>query len=79
MMTILSMTALTGCSDKQCPKPIYPRLEAIDRIPKAEITVNNGILDNNNTQKAFKTIKALRVSEHYYFNLIGNYRKEFIK
>ncbi len=66
----------TAC-EKKCPEPIYPKLEAIDRIPKIEVTVKNGILDHNSTKKAFKMIKALRVSEHYYFTLIGDYRNEF--
>ena len=74
------MMALTACSQKApCPKIVFPKLEAIGRIPKIEVTVKNGILDHNSTKKAFKTIKALRVSEHYYYSLISEYRKEFIK
>ena len=76
MMILFSM-ALTGCSGKECPKPVYPKLEAIDRIPKIEITVNNGTLDRNGTLNVFKTIKALRVSEHYYYTLISDYRGKF--
>lgn len=75
---MLSLIMFTGC-EKKCPEPVYPKLEAIDRIPRISITVENGILDQNNTKKAFKTIKALRVSEHYYYRLISDYRAEFIK
>ena len=77
--TMLLLMALTGCSAKKCPKQQYPELQAIDYIPKTNIVVKNGMLDSNGTLKAFKTIKALRVSEHYYYSLITDYRKEFIK
>lgn len=79
VMTILSLTVLTNCSKKECPKPQYPSLHAIGRVPDIYVTVNDGILDRNSTKKAFKTIKALRVSEHYYYSLISDYRKEFVK
>ena len=76
MMSLL--TALTGC-EKKCPKPIYPKLEAIDKIPYYDYYVINGTMDQNSTKKAFSSIKALRVSEHYYYTLISDYRKEFNK
>ncbi len=76
--TIALVTALSGC-EKKCPKPIYPRLEAIEKIPYYDFYVIGGRFDHNSTKKAFKTIKALRVSEHYYFTLISDYRKEFNK
>ena len=66
----------TAC-EKKCPEPIYPKLEAIKRIPKIEVTVKNGTLDHNSTKKAFKMIKALRVSEYYYYSLISDYGNEF--
>lgn len=78
-MTTLSVMATTGCSEKECPKPVYPTLEAIDKIPYYDFYVVNGSMDQNSTKKAFKTIKALRVSEHYYYNLINDYRKDFNK
>ena len=78
VIAILFLTILTACKEK-CPKPIYPKLEAIDRIPKIQVKVKNGILDHNSTLKAFKMIKALRVSEHYYLTLIKDYREEFVK
>ena len=71
------MALMTGC--KECPKPIYPELEAVDKIPRITITINNGLMDSNSTLKAFQTIKALRVSEHYYYTLISDYRDEFLK
>lgn len=74
MMSLV--TVLTGC-EKECPKPIYPTLEAVDKIPYYDFYVIGGTLDSNSTKKAFKTIKALRVSEHYYYTLISDYKKEF--
>lgn len=76
VMTIL-LTAFSGCS-KPCPKPVYPELEAIDKVPTIEIIIKDGTMDSNSTLKAFKTIKALRVSEHYYYTLISDYRKDFM-
>ena len=77
---ILLLMAFTGCSQKvECPNVVYPELDAIDRIPKYEITVNSGILDQNNTKKAFSLIKALRISENYYYTLISDYREDFNK
>lgn len=76
LLTVL-VTAITGCSEKECPKPVYPTLEAVDKIPYYDFYVINGTLDQNSTKQAFKTIKALRVSEHYYYTLISGYRKEF--
>ncbi len=71
---------LTACSQrKPCPKVVYPKLEAVSKVPRIDIIVNGGRMDSNGTKKAFKTIKALRVSEHYYYALISEYRKEFIK
>lgn len=70
--------ALTGCK-KECPKPIYPKLEAVNKIPQYEFYVIGGSFDQNSTLKAFKTIKALRVSEHYYWTLISDYRDKFNK
>ena len=68
----------TGCSQRaDCPKVVYPTLEAIDKIPDFYVTVNHGILDQNGTKKAFGAIKALRVSENYYYGLISHYREEF--
>lgn len=75
---ILLLMGLNGCSEK-CPKVKYPTLDAIDKIPQIKVTVNDGMLDRNSTLKTFKTIKALRVSEHYYWTLIGDYKKEFNK
>ncbi len=69
---------ITGCK-KECPKPIYPSLEAINKIPYYNYYVINGTMDHNSTKKAFSSIKALRVSEHYYYTLISDYRKEFNK
>lgn len=77
-IAIVLLMALTGC-EKKCPKPIYPKLEAVDKIPYYDFYVINGTLDHNSTKKAFKTIKALRVSEHYYYTLISDYKKEFMK
>lgn len=74
---MLSLIMFTACKEK-CPKPIYPKLEAVDRVPSIKVNVNGGTLDHNSTKKAFKLIKALRVSEYYYYTLISDYRKEFI-
>ncbi len=76
VMILISLMAFTGC-EKKCPKPIYPKLEAVDKIPYYDFYVINGTFDHNSTKKAFKAIKALRVSEHYYYTLISDYRKEF--
>ncbi len=73
---MLSLTMFTAC-EKKCPEPIYPKLEAVDRIPRIKVTVKNGILDHNSTKNAFKTMKALRVSEYYYYTIISEYRNEF--
>lgn len=78
-MTMILAMAFTGCSGKQCPKPIYPSLEAVDKVPYYDFYITGGRMDSNSTKQAFKTIKALRVSEHYYFTLIGDYRREFVK
>ena len=76
MITTLSLMALTGC-EKKCPKPQYPKLEAISKIPYYSYTVVEGRMTPDSTLKAFKSIKALRVSEHYYYRLVSDYRKEF--
>lgn len=77
-MITLSLMVFTGCN-KKCPKPQYPKLDAVDRVPYYDYYVVNGALDVNSTQKAFQTIKALRVSENYYYSLIENYRTNFVK
>ena len=70
---------LNSCSQRiECPNQVYPQLEAIDKIPDFYVKVEHGSLDQNNTKKAFSLVKALRVSEHYYYTLISEYRKEFI-
>ena len=74
----ISLLIIIGCS-KPCPKQEYPKIEAIDKIPYYDFYVVHGMLDRNSTIQAFKTIKALRVSEHYYYNTIMDYRKEFTK
>ena len=74
------MMAITACSQKApCVETVYPKLEALNKVPKVSIAVKDGTIDQNGTKKAFKTIKALRVSENYYYRLIGDYRKEFLK
>lgn len=80
MTTILLLMVLTGCNEtpKPCPKQIYPSLEAIDKIPRIKLTIKNGTMTQHSTKNAFKTIKALRVSENYYWTLIARYRKDFL-
>lgn len=78
-IAMASMTVFTACDKKPCPKQQYPDLKAINKIPTTTLIVDNGMLDQNSTKKAFKMIKALRVSEHYYFTLISDYREEFVK
>jgi len=74
------MVTIQGCSQKKpCIEPKYPRLEAVNKIPRINITVKDGVIAQNHTKKTLNTLKALRVSENYYWTLIGNYRKEFIK
>lgn len=78
MMILLSLTVLTNCSQRaECPKVVYPELNAINKIPSVKIVVKHGKMDRNSTKKAFKTIKALRVSEHYYYSLIQEYGEKF--
>lgn len=68
----------TGCSQRaECPKVVYPKLEAIDRIPYYDYYVVDGHLDVNSTQRAFNVLRAYRVSENYYYKMISSYRKEF--
>lgn len=69
----------TACSQKTCQKVVYPKLEAVDKVPQIQVKVNNGMLDRNSTIKTFKTIKALRVSEDYYYTTISEYREKFNK
>ena len=76
-VAILSMTVFTAC-EKKCPEPVYPKLEAVDKVPYYDFYIIKGRFDRNSTMQAFKTIKALRVSEHYYWTLISDYRREFI-
>lgn len=81
-MTILPflMLFMNGCSQKApCPPVKYPSLEAVQKIPHIRIVVSGGMMDVNSTKKAFKTIKALRVSENYYSGLINQYRKDFVR
>ena len=82
LMTLVLVMVLSGCNEEQkieCPEAIYPELKAINKVPTIEVTVKDGMMDSNSTKKAFKTIKALRVSEHYYWTIIGDYRREFLK
>ena len=73
------MMVFTACSEKKIYiSPKYPKLEAIQKIPKVDIVILDGIMDRNDTLKVFKTIKALRVSEEYYYRLLGDYRGRFI-
>lgn len=78
LIVVALLMALTGCSQRaECPKQVYPQLHAIEKIPHVQIVVAGGRMDRNSTKKAFQTIKALRVSEHYYFTTLGDYTKEF--
>jgi len=70
-------TLFNGCSQKVYIKPNYPKLEAIKKVPKIDIIIVDGLMDRNDTLKAFKTIKSLRVSERYYYRLISDYRERF--
>ena len=80
MMIPLLSIILTSCSQrKPCPKVIYPTLEAVSKVPRIEVVVKDGMMDRNSTKKAFYTLKALRVSEYYYWGLISEYREEFLK
>ena len=79
MILIALLMVLTGCNEKVCPKPQYPEIRTINKVPRIDIVVNNGMMDMNSTKKAFKTIRALRVSEQYYYSIISDYREEFVK
>ena len=69
---------LTACNKKiECKEPIYPTLSAIGKIPTIHVVVKDGKLSQESTQKAFKGIRALRVTEHYYYNLLTDYQKTF--
>ena len=79
LLLAMTMLFLMGCTDRNpCPKVQYPKLEAIDKIPHYDLYVIHGSLDQNSTVKAFKLIKALRVSENYYYGIISDYRNEFV-
>ena len=79
-LLLISILLFTGCKEEPapCPKQLYPTLEAIDKLPRYTLTVRDGSLDSDNTKKAFKLLKAHRVSENYYSNLLRRYREEFI-
>lgn len=81
MTMALLLMGFTGCSEKAkpCPKQEYPKLNAINKVPSMNIVIKHGLMDRNSTVNAFKVIKALRVSEHYYYGLIADYTKEFTK
>jgi hypothetical protein len=71
---------LTGCSQRaECPKIVYPKLVAIDKVPKIDFSVHNGQIDANDTRDVYNGIKALRVSEYYYWKQIVDYREKFNK
>lgn len=79
-MAIPLLIILTNCSQRvDCPKMVYPTLEAVSKIPRVNIVVKGGMMDVNSTKKAFNTIRGLRVSEHYYYTLISNYKRNFNK
>jgi hypothetical protein len=69
--------AFTGCSQKRCPKPIYPTLKAISKIPQISIEVKDGQIIGEHTLKVFNTVKALRRSEEYYNNLVVTYTEKY--
>ena len=79
-LILISILLFTGCKEEPapCPKQLYPTLEAIDKLPRYTLTVRDGSLDAENTKKAFKLLKAHRVSENYYYELLARYRKEFL-
>lgn len=68
---------ITACNKKECPAPKYPELVAINKVPHTRVPITNGVFKPKDTRRVLNTIKALRVSEHYYWTLITNYREEF--
>jgi len=76
-IAVLSLMAFTGCSQKQCPEPIYPTLKAVKKIPQISIEVKNGQIIGEHTLKVFNTVKALRRSEEYYIDLITTYTEKY--
>lgn len=79
MQILFLMASITGCSQRvECPKQTYPELQPIDKIPRLNnIVIEGGRFDQNSTSKVKKTLKALRVSEHYYFTTLSDYMREF--
>ncbi len=78
---LLLLLANSGCSQrKPCPTQIYPNLHTVDRIDRGWIYWNDdGSLDTENAQKLVNKHNQCLISDGYYFNLVGDYRKEFIK
>ena len=79
IIAILLLMVITGCNEKiECPRVKYPNIEALDKVPYYDFYVVNGSFNESNTTHVIKTIRALRISENYYYTTIENYRKNFI-
>jgi len=76
----MGITLFSGCTQRApCPKIAYPKLEAIKKIPRVNIEVLDGAIRKGHTKIIFATIEALRISENYYYTLIGDYQNDFNK
>ena len=77
-MLVALVMGITACSQRApCVPCNYPKFQKIDKIPSSKVEVKKGIILPQYTKQVFNTIKALRISEHYYWTLITNYEKEF--
>ena len=76
--TILSLTVLTGCSEKvvyiqrDCPK-----IEKLPLRPAVSVGVYGGCVCDNNLSELFNLIHTLRRDVRFYDMQIEEYNKEF--
>lgn len=72
------LLVISGC--KENPKPNYPDIKRIDKIPKQNIVAEaDGSMKMDSAQKSIRMLRAYSISEHYYFTSIGKYQDFRIK
>ena len=78
-MIILYSLVATGCTQRanelKCPKTVYPKIVAIDKIKKDRSIVfkEDGSLSIEDGQKLGRMIKSFFIMQHYYFTSITDY------
>ena len=79
MLLIFLMVSIlySGCTKTVYVKASCPKIETINRVSDANITVRDGCVCGNDTNAIFSLVHMLRKSELYYTESINEYNKKF--